>query len=62
MYIKEVGAIGRVEALFFVTRTSDGIERTWCSDGSLKEENMIPIEQMREFKFPKVLIKGEFIS
>lgn len=62
MYVKDVGILVRAEALFFVTRTSDGIERTWWGDGSLKEENTLSPEQMPELKKGKNLRKGEFIA
>lgn len=62
MYVKDVGTLVSAEALYFVTRTSDGIERTWWGDGNLKEEKTLMPEQMLELKNRKILRKGEFIS
>lgn len=62
MEVKDVGILVRAEALFFVTLTSDGVERIWWGDGSLKEENTLSPEQMLELKDRKILRKGEFIA
>lgn len=62
MDVKDVGVLIRAEALFFVTLTSDGVERIWWGNGRLKEENKLSPEQMPELKNGKILRKGEFIS
>jgi len=62
LYVKEVGELVSARALFFVTRTSDGIERLWSCKGDLKEENKLSAEQMLKLKKCKILRKGEYIG
>lgn len=58
--ISEVGEIVSATSSFFVTRSSDGIERIWCGDGTLKEKHELSAGQISELKKCKILRKGEF--